>query len=54
MPDRSSYYLAAVYSAGGVLAAALLAELFVGACRRFCSKRAVSAQPSPLLRMREH
>ena len=54
MPDRSSYYLAAVYSAAGVLTAALLAELFVGAWRRFCSKRAVSAQPSPLLRMREH
>ena len=54
MPDRSSYYLAAVYSAAGVLTAALLAELFVGAWMRFCSKRAVSAQPSPLLRMREH
>jgi VanZ family protein len=54
MPDRSSYYLAAVYSAAGVLTAALLAELFVGAWRRFCSKRAVSAQPSPLLRMRKH
>ena len=54
MPDRSSYYLAAVYSAAGVLAATVLAELFVGAWRRFCSKRAVSTQPSPLLRMREH
>ena len=29
MPDRSSYYMAAVYSAAGVLAAALLAELFI-------------------------
>jgi hypothetical protein len=46
MPDRSSYYLAAVYSAAGVLTAALVAELFVGAWRRFRSKRAVSAQPS--------
>jgi hypothetical protein len=35
MPDRSSYYLAALYSAAGVLA--LLAELFVGAWRRFCA-----------------
>src|SRR5271166_4053961 len=34
-PDRSSYYLAAVYSAGGVLAAALLAELFIRARKRF-------------------
>jgi VanZ family protein len=40
MPDRSSYYMAAVYSAGGVLAAALLAELFIRARRRFQSKRA--------------
>ena len=35
MPDRSSYYMAAVYSAAGVLAAALLAELFIRARRRF-------------------
>ena len=34
MPDRSSYYVAALYSAGGVLAAALLAELFIRARRR--------------------
>jgi VanZ family protein len=33
MPDRSSYYMAAVYSACGVLAAALLAELFIRARR---------------------
>ena len=33
MPDRSSYYMAAVYSAAGVLAAALLAELFIRARR---------------------
>src|SRR5438067_1779955 len=31
MPDRSSYYLAALYSAAGVLAAALFAELFARA-----------------------
>ena len=40
MPDRSSYYLAAVYSAAGVLAAALAAELFIRARKRFQSKRA--------------
>jgi VanZ family protein len=34
MPDRSSYYMAAVYSAGGVLAAALFAELFIRVRRR--------------------
>jgi VanZ family protein len=34
MPDRSSYYMAAVYSAGGVLTAALLAELFIRVRRR--------------------
>jgi VanZ family protein len=28
-PDRSSYFLAAFYGAGGALAAALLAELFM-------------------------
>jgi VanZ family protein len=28
-PDRSSYYVAALYGAGGALAAALLAELFI-------------------------
>ena len=38
MPDRSSYYMAAVYSAAGVLAAALLAELFIRARRRLQSK----------------
>jgi VanZ family protein len=38
MPDRSSYYMAAVYSAAGVLAAALLAEFFIRARRRFQSK----------------
>jgi hypothetical protein len=54
MPDRSSYYLAAVYSAAGVLTGALGAELFFRAWSRFRSKRAVSAQPSPLPRMREH
>ncbi len=34
-PDRSSNLQAALYSAGGVLAAALLAELFIQARRRF-------------------
>jgi VanZ family protein len=29
MPDRSSYYMAAVYSAAGVISAALLAQLFI-------------------------
>jgi len=38
LPDRSSYYVAALYSAGGVLAAALLAELFIRARRRFQPK----------------
>ena len=38
LPDRSSYYVAALYSAGGVLAAALLAELFVRVQRRVQSK----------------
>src|SRR6516225_9654685 len=33
-PDRSSYYMAAVYSAAGVLAAALITELFIRASRR--------------------
>jgi VanZ family protein len=34
MPDRSSYYMAAVYSAAGVISAALLAELFIRARTR--------------------
>jgi VanZ family protein len=29
MPDRSSYYMAAIYSAAGVVSAALLAQLFI-------------------------
>jgi VanZ family protein len=33
-PDRSANLVAALYGAGGALAAALLAELFVRACRR--------------------
>jgi VanZ family protein len=40
LPDRSSYFVAALYSAGGVLTAALLAELFIRAQRRFQSKSA--------------
>jgi VanZ family protein len=38
LPDRSSYFVAALYSAAGVLAAALLAELFLRARRRFQTK----------------
>ena len=38
LPDRSSYFVAALYSAAGVLAAALLVELFIRARRRFQSK----------------
>jgi hypothetical protein len=38
LSDRSSYYIAALYSAGGVLAAALLAELLVRVQRRVQSK----------------
>jgi VanZ family protein len=38
LPDRSSYFVAALYSAGGVLAAALLAELFIRARTLFQSK----------------
>jgi VanZ family protein len=37
MPDRSSYYLAAVYSASGVLVGALIADLFIRAWSRFRS-----------------
>jgi VanZ family protein len=33
-PDRSSYFLAGLYGAGGALAAALLAELFIRVRRR--------------------
>jgi VanZ family protein len=39
LPGRSSYFVAALYSAAGVLAAALLAELFIRA-RWFQSKGA--------------
>jgi VanZ family protein len=39
-PDRSSYYIAALYSAPGVLAAALIAGLFIRSCKWFQSKRA--------------
>jgi VanZ family protein len=38
MPDRSSYYLAAVYSASGVLVGALIADLLIRALSRFRSK----------------
>jgi hypothetical protein len=33
-PDRVPNLQAAIYGAGGVIAAALLAELFIRACRR--------------------
>jgi VanZ family protein len=39
-PDRSSNFFAALYSASGVLAAAVSAELFIRARRWFQSKRA--------------
>lgn len=38
MPDRSSYYVAAIYSAAGVLTAAVVAELFIRVSRRLQSK----------------
>jgi len=38
-PDRHSNFFAALYSASGVLAAALLADLFMRARRRFQSGR---------------
>jgi VanZ family protein len=44
MPDRSSYYMAAVYSAGGVLTAALLAELFIRVRRRLNRRNQNTAQ----------
>lgn len=40
MPDRSSYYVAAIYSAAGVLSAALVSGLFIRAWRWFLSKPA--------------
>ena len=43
MPDRSSYWLAAVYSACGVLAGAVLFELFMRARRWFQSEARVLA-----------
>jgi VanZ family protein len=38
MPDRSSYYLAAVYSASGVLVGALIADLSIRVWTRIRSK----------------
>ena len=38
MPDRSSYWLAAVYSACGVLLGALIVNLFIRTWSRFRSK----------------
>jgi VanZ family protein len=40
LPGRSSYFVAALYSAAGVVAAALLAELFIRAQGWFQSKGA--------------
>jgi hypothetical protein len=40
LPDRSSYFVAALYSAGGVVTAALLAEFFIRSRRRLQSKPA--------------
>ena len=37
LPDRSSYFVAALYSAAGVITAALLAELFIRARRQLQS-----------------
>jgi hypothetical protein len=45
LPDRSSYFVAALYSAAGVLTAALVTELFIRARRRFESKW-VRGEPS--------
>ncbi len=38
LPDRSSYFVAALYSAAGVITAALIAELFIRARRQLQSK----------------
>ena len=38
LPDRSSYFVAALYSAAGVITAALLAELFIRLRRQLQSK----------------
>ncbi len=40
LPDRSSYFVAALYSAAGVTTAALLAELFLRVRRQLRSKLA--------------
>src|SRR4029077_15513274 len=40
LPGRSSYFVAALYSAAGVLAAALLAEFFIRGQKWFQSKSA--------------
>jgi VanZ family protein len=44
LPDRSSYFVAALYSAAGVLTAALLAEMFIRARRRIKWGNGNSAQ----------
>ena len=45
LPDRSSYFVAALYSAAGVLTAALVAELFIRA--RKPARTPCSRQTSP-------
>jgi VanZ family protein len=44
LPGRSSYFVAALYSAAGVLVAALLAELFMRAQKRFQSRWAAESR----------
>jgi VanZ family protein len=44
LPDRSSYFVAALYSAAGALTAALVAELFIRARKRFRSLGAEKLQ----------
>jgi len=47
LPDRSSYFVAALYSSAGALTAALLAELFMRARRRVRSARAETLRADP-------
>jgi VanZ family protein len=48
-PDRSSNLMAAIYGAGGALAAALIAELFI---RIFSNKEGKMAQGKALIAIR--
>ncbi len=47
LPDRSSYFVAALYSSAGALTAALLAELFMRARKRIRSGRAETLRADP-------